>query len=127
MIRDLFPLYQGLTEQDVELGSSNATNLAEEPSYGAKKFFGLLKDLEQPIYSGSRCSKSSAMVKLLHIKSMGHWSKESFTMLLEFLKNELLPSRSMLAESYYEAKKIIKNLSISYDKIDACTNNCMLF
>ena len=58
---------------------------------------------------------------------MGHWSNESFTMLMEFLKNELLPSGSMLAESYYEAKKIIKDLGVSYDKIDACTNNCILF
>ena len=48
-------------------------------------------------------------------------------MLFEFLKNELLPSGSILVESYYEAKKIIKDLGPSYDKIDACTNNCMLF
>jgi len=52
------------------VGSLNATNLAKEPNYGAKKFFGLLKDLEQPTYSGSRCSKLSALLKLLHIKSM---------------------------------------------------------
>jgi len=33
----------------------------------------------------------------------------------------------MLAESYYKAKKIIKVLGLSYNKIDACTNNCVLF
>ena len=46
MRRDLFLVYQCLTELDAELGSSNAANLAEKPNYGAKKFFGLLHDLE---------------------------------------------------------------------------------
>jgi len=48
-------------------------------------------------------------------------------MLLEFLKNELLPMDSLSPNSYYEVKKIIKDLGLSYTKIDACVNDCMLF
>ena len=110
-----------------EQGSSSNPNFVEEPNEDAKRFYRLLKDFEQPAYPGCSSSKLSAMVKLLHIKSLGRWSNESFTMLLEFLKNDLLPSGSTLAESYYEAKKIIKDLGLSYNKIDACRNNCMLF
>ena len=33
----------------------------------------------------------------------------------------------MLAVSYYEAKKTIKDHGLSYNKIDACRNDCMLF
>lgn len=48
-------------------------------------------------------------------------------MLLKLLKEELLPDGTNLPNSYYKAKKIIKELGHSYDKIDACTNDCMLY
>jgi len=48
-------------------------------------------------------------------------------MLLEFLKNELLPPCSLLPDSYYEAKKMIRDLGLSYNEIDACVKNYMLF
>ncbi|KAH0781568.1 hypothetical protein KY290_001166 [Solanum tuberosum] len=43
------------------------------------------------------------------------------------LKGELLPDGANLPNSYYEAKKIIQELRLSYNKIDACTNDCMLY
>ena len=105
----------------------NFSEHCEEPNDNANKFYTLLRDLEQPLYEGSKCSKLSAVMKLLHIKTLGGWSNKSFSMLLEFLKNELLPSCSLLPDSYYEAKKMICDLGLSYKKIDACVNNCMLF
>ncbi|KAH0689484.1 hypothetical protein KY289_016842 [Solanum tuberosum] len=35
--------------------------------------------------------------------------------------------KANLSNSYYEAKKIIQELGLSYNKIDACTNDCMLY
>lgn len=32
-----------------------------------------------------------------------------------------------LPSSFYESKKMIKRLGLSYDKIDACPNHCMLY
>ncbi|KAH0685705.1 hypothetical protein KY290_017231 [Solanum tuberosum] len=58
---------------------------------------------------------------------MGNWSNASFTILLKLLKEELLPDGANLPNSYYEAKKIIQELGLSYNKIDACTNDCMLY
>ncbi|KAK6803468.1 hypothetical protein RDI58_001252 [Solanum bulbocastanum] len=43
------------------------------------------------------------------------------------LKEELLTDGANLPNSYYEAKKIIKELALSYNKIDACTNDCILY
>lgn len=48
-------------------------------------------------------------------------------MLLQFLKNHLLPKESTLPNCYYDAKKTVKDLGLSYEKIDACVNDCMLF
>ncbi|XP_060168937.1 uncharacterized protein LOC132599669 [Lycium barbarum] len=58
---------------------------------------------------------------------MGRWSNESFTMLLKMLEEELLPDGANLPNSYYEAKKVIRDLGFSYHKIDAYVNDCMLY
>ncbi|KAK6775826.1 hypothetical protein RDI58_026827 [Solanum bulbocastanum] len=58
---------------------------------------------------------------------MGRWSNESFTMLLKMVKEELLPDEADLPNTYYRAKKVIRNLGLSYKRIDACRNDCMLY
>ncbi|XP_019248394.1 PREDICTED: uncharacterized protein LOC109227650 [Nicotiana attenuata] len=122
LLRDMYPNIDGRT---VHTDCDNL--IEEEPNIEAKRFYRLLKDFEQPLYQNSKASKLSSLIKLLHIKSMGRWSNESFTMLLKMLKDELLPDGANLPKSYYEAKKIIQDLGLSYNKIDACTNNCMLY
>ena len=60
------------------------------------------------------------MLKCLH-----GWSNESFTSLLELLK-EAMPELNILT-SYNKTKSMVKNLGLDYEKIDACPNDCMLF
>ncbi|CAI0444825.1 unnamed protein product [Linum tenue] len=124
MLRDLYP--------NVDL-DDNGTAMDMEDTYNersndeADKFYRLLIDSEQPLYDGCKSSKLTTLLKLLHIKAQGKWSNESFTMLLKMMKEELLPEASNLPDSYYETKKINKDLGLSYVKIDACQNSCMLF
>ena len=47
-------------------------------------------------------------------------------MLLEFLL-DFLPSNAKLPKDYYKAKKIIKDLGLSYEKIHACPKDCVLY
>ncbi|XP_052176708.1 uncharacterized protein LOC127791014 [Diospyros lotus] len=127
IMRDFFPTLDALNKNRADFGGSSHNAQKEDPNDEAKKFYWLLTDLEQPLYEGSKSSKLSTIIKLLHIKSLGRWSNESFTMLLQILQDELLPDGSTLPNSYYEAKKIIQDLGLSYKKIDACVNNCMLY
>ena len=120
ILRDLYHEFH-------DVDSLNHDNQEEEPNGEAKAFYRLLKDSQDPVYEGCKTSKMIALVKLLHIKTLGRWSNESFTMLLQFLKDELLPNGSNLPDSYYGAKTIIKDLGLSYKKIDACVNDCMLY
>ncbi|XP_059284098.1 uncharacterized protein LOC132037582 [Lycium ferocissimum] len=108
-------------------GDNMNNNDEEEPNLEAKRFYKLLEDFELPLYESAKVSKLSTLVKLLHIKSIGHWSNESFTMLLKFLIEDLLLDGTNLPNSYYEAKKVIRDLGLSYKKIDACKNDCMLY
>lgn len=86
----------------------------------------LWKDAKQSLYPGcTKFSNLSFVVKLLHMKCLNGWSDKSVTSLLELLK-AAFPQAS-LPNSYYEARKIIKDLGLDYVKIDVCPNNCMLF
>ncbi|XP_075515419.1 uncharacterized protein LOC142550065 [Primulina tabacum] len=90
ILRDLYPNMNGFHRSGSEIGSSSENKHGEEPNDEAKKFYRLLKDSEQPTYPGCDTSKLSVLVKLLHIKSIGRWSNESFDMLLQLLK-QILP------------------------------------
>ena len=39
----------------------------------------------------------------------------------------MLPNDHKLPMKYYDVKKLISNLNMGYQKIDACVNDCMLF
>ena len=43
------------------------------------------------------------------------------------MKEKLLPNGSNLLDSYYKAKKMTKDLGLSYRKIDSCVKDCMLY
>ncbi|CAN1181790.1 hypothetical protein LINPERHAP2_LOCUS35617 [Linum perenne] len=125
LISDLHLNIGTSTEAGVDLDCDDV--LDDEPNEKAKKFYRLLDESEKPLYNGCKSSKLSILVKLLHIKTVGNWSNESFTMLLKLLKEDILPNDSTLPGSYYESKKLIRDLGLSYNKIDACDNNCMLY
>jgi len=91
------------------------------------RFSKLIRDAHQEVYPGSKnFSKLSIIVRLLHIKNLHGWSNVSFDMLLKVLE-ELLPENSCLPSSYQDCKLIIKDLGFSYEKIDSCPNDCVLF
>ncbi|CAN1159515.1 hypothetical protein LINPERHAP2_LOCUS22757 [Linum perenne] len=125
LITDLFPNIGSTTEATVGMEFDDVAH--DEPNEDAKKFYRLLDESKIPAFHGCKSSKLSILVKLLHIKTLGSWSNESFTMLLKLLKEDLLPTDSSLPDSYYESKKLIRDLGLSYTKIDACQNSCMLF
>lgn len=47
-------------------------------------------------------------------------------MLLSLFR-EVLPKRALVPNSYYEAKKVIQELSLDYNKIYAGKDDCVLF
>ncbi|KAF2318401.1 hypothetical protein GH714_006669 [Hevea brasiliensis] len=107
MLRDLYPRFCDQDTSHMDINTFTHDIHEEEPNDEVDKFYRLVKDFEQSLYQGSKSSKLSCLVKLLHIKSLGRWSNESFTMLLQLLKDELLPEGSTLPDSYYDAKKVI--------------------
>ncbi|KAL0006212.1 hypothetical protein SO802_013773 [Lithocarpus litseifolius] len=63
---------------------------------------------------------------MLNVKVMTKLSNKRLDMMLELLTN-VLPKGNLIPRSTYEAKKILRDLGMSYEHIDACKNDCALF
>ena len=57
---------------------------------------------------------------------MTNLSNKGLDMMLELL-TKVLPKGNLVPKSTYEVKKILRDLSMSYERIDACKNDCALF
>ncbi|KAL3834134.1 hypothetical protein ACJIZ3_008870 [Penstemon smallii] len=97
------------------------------PSEETKRFCKLLDDSRKPLYPGcKKFSKLSFLVQLLNIKCLGNMSDKTFTRILNLLR-EAFPTGVELPKSYYDTKKFTKEMGFSYDKYDACRNDCMIY
>lgn len=88
-------------------------------------FREFLNDGNQILQEGSNFTKLEFIVKLYHIKVLCRLSDKAMTMILELLRDAF--QQAKLPHSFYEAKKTIKKLGLTYTKIDACPNDCMLY
>ncbi|XP_048432154.1 uncharacterized protein LOC103942047 [Pyrus x bretschneideri] len=122
-LNDVF--VQPLTEEGV--GPSTEPPIGEGRPEEVKTFFKLLEDADQDLWPGCKeFKKLEAVVRLYQIKRLAGMPDEIFTTLLELIKR-MLPEGDCLPESCYKAKKLINDLGLSYVKIDACPNDCMIY
>ncbi|XP_040374691.1 uncharacterized protein LOC121052850 [Rosa chinensis] len=97
------------------------------PNQTTSHFLKLLEGAQLPLYPGcKRFTALSFIVRMMHNKVLHGWSDKSFTGLLKNLASAF-PEGVLLPKSYYEARKITKDLGFTYQTWDACRNNCMLF
>ena len=99
-------------------------NLEKSPSHG--NFENLFNEVNKLLYPG--CRKFSALtflVKLMHVKVLNCWSDKSFDMLLQFLIDAFLEG-SNIPKTYYDAKKMLRELGLGYNSIHACKYDCTL-
>ncbi|XP_010695706.1 uncharacterized protein LOC104908312 [Beta vulgaris subsp. vulgaris] len=128
----LYEAFEMATQEvDAEVGEAvdekAKVDIRGDPSEEAKTFYKLMEDLELSLYPGCKnFSKLSFLLKLFHIKCLGGITDKSLSMILDLFK-EALSENNTLPESFYEAQKTVKKLSLNSIKIDACPNNCMLF
>ncbi|KAH7851985.1 hypothetical protein Vadar_019139 [Vaccinium darrowii] len=109
--------------EDQIRGNSTNTNQGEE----VKRFDRLLNDARREVYPNcSSFSLLSFVIKLFNLKVTNHMTNKAVDMWLHFLRR-LLPQGNLVSKSIYETRKILRDLGLSYDFIDACINDCVLF
>ncbi|XP_042407837.1 uncharacterized protein LOC121997478 [Zingiber officinale] len=98
-------------------------NYTENP----EEFMKFLEESEKPLYKGcQRYTKLSALVKLYNTKARHGMSDALFSdLLLDF--GDMLPNNHNLPSSMYDVKKMLSCLSLTHEKIHACSNDCILY
>ncbi|KAA0031799.1 uncharacterized protein E6C27_scaffold848G00410 [Cucumis melo var. makuwa] len=99
----------------------------DESCNTSNTFDTMFDDAKKPLYPGcKKFTKLSALVRLYNLKVRYGWSNTSFSELLSII-SDLLPDNNEIPTSLYEAKKTLGALGLSYQKIDACPNDCCLY
>ena len=68
----------------------------------------------------------SAVTQLLNLKSEFNMSVSCYDRMIAIIKSMLLESER-LPENLYKSKRMVSELGLGYEKIDACPNHCMLY
>ena len=118
--------------EDLQRGTCMETNRGEGstnqgPNKEFNKFSNLWNEAQTQLYPGCQnYTKLSFLVRLMHNKIMTNSSIKAFNMNLELFK-DALPMGETLPKSYYEVRKLMRDLGLGYVNIDACPNDCTLF
>ncbi|KAM3319113.1 hypothetical protein P3S67_006313 [Capsicum chacoense] len=111
---------------NVDAESRHGEGVGERLPEDATKFFKLLEEAKQQLYSGcENFSKLSFTIRLFLFKSLHGLSNAAFSNLLVFIKE--IFRFAQIPESFNKAINVIRDLGLDYDKIHACPNDCMLF
>ena len=127
IIQDVFPYYPGYhgdaPHNVVEENAEVHFNDMVDDDYA--KYERLLRESQTPLYEGSEETVLSVILHAMEIKVENGWSDTSVDKfckwLHKFFKGHNFPV------SYSRIKKILKDLSLGYEKIDVCEFNCYLF
>ncbi|CAM8944243.1 unnamed protein product [Rhodiola kirilowii] len=102
-------------------------NVADEFVTRTQVLESLRNDSELPLYEGCfKYTRLYATLKIFNLKEKNGWSDVSFTKLLTLVK-DMLPEDNTLPNRCYEAKKVMCPMGIDYEKIHACSNDCILY
>nr|XP_025625964.1 uncharacterized protein LOC112718415 [Arachis hypogaea] len=131
MLNDIFGSaannFDGVDDEPVEeRNNSFPIHIEDDTQEESDRIRELLKDGNRRLYPEcTKYSKLSFIVELYHIKVLCGATDKTFSMILDLLKRAF--PHANLPVSFYEAKKMIKQLGLGYEKIHVCPNNCMLF
>ncbi|KAI5344937.1 hypothetical protein L3X38_012814 [Prunus dulcis] len=109
--------------EEIDMDDNDFGDFGSDPY----EFANVIGNGDQPVYPGCRkYTKLSALVKLYNLKTKHGMSDVCFTELL-ILQGDLLPEGNTIPTSMYEAKKTLCALGLSYEKMHACLNDCILY
>jgi hypothetical protein len=89
-------------------------------------FFKLLKASKEPLHEHTKVTLLAFITQLMAIKSKYFFSNNFYNDLMKLNSDILLKPHKVLKDMY-QSKKMMSALSLKYEKIDICPDNCMLF
>jgi hypothetical protein len=114
----------------------DASSHEELPNADVKLFYDMLEAADEPLWeidingeTKVKCEKHtvlSAVTQCLNLKSDFQMTEDNFNRMMSIIKS-MLPVGEKLPRDFYQAKKLVRGVSMEYKKIDVCPNNCMLY
>jgi hypothetical protein len=89
-------------------------------------FFDMLRTLEESLHDHMTVSVLTFITRIISIKSKFVFSNKCYKELLS-LFSDVLSSNHKMSKDIYQSKKLLSALSMEYEKIDMCKDNCMIF
>jgi hypothetical protein len=86
----------------------------------------MLKASEEPLHEHTTVSVLAFITRITSINSKFTFSNKCYKELLR-LFNDVLPSNHKIPTDMYPSKKLLPSLSMEYEKINVCKDNCMIF
>ncbi|XXG59154.1 hypothetical protein AAC387_Pa04g1284 [Persea americana] len=104
------------------------TNAEAIHSNAMHHFEKMLDASQRPLYPGWSPNNTilDFVIKMMEQKVEGKWSNKSFNNVMQIQK-ALLPDGNLVPDSIYAAKKILRDLGLGCEHIDAYHNDCALF
>jgi len=97
----------------VDLGVDHVPASDDEITPFARAFYRMIDSANQPVHENTTHSSLSAVAHLLALKSQYNMSITHFEANLELI-NELLPPESKVPKDFYQSKKLLEGLGMSY-------------
>jgi hypothetical protein len=78
------------------------------------------------VHNGTELTLLQAMTRLMGMKSKYNFLNQCYTDIVKFII-DLIPAKHNMPKYLYQSKKIVADLRMDYEKIDACEIFCMFF
>jgi tRNA G26 N,N-dimethylase Trm1 len=98
----------------------------DPPIVEVEVFFKLLKASKEPLHEHTEVTLLAFITQLMAFKSKYFFSNNFYNDLMKLNSDILLKPHKVLKDMY-QSKKMMSALSLKYEKIDICPDNCMLF
>ena len=116
-----------IEENNVHSDEPLPLQLPEDPNSHAKQFFDMLSAANNPLYPGCKTYTQMSMIgRLANLKSDFRIPERLYDEICRIIK-DALPEPNTMTTGFYDTKKQIAGLGLPVEKIDCCTNGCMIY
>jgi hypothetical protein len=100
--------------------------VSEDPPPEVQNFCRLLATSEEKVHDGTDMTVVQVVTCLMGFKSKYSFSNQCNNDIMKFVI-DLIPMKHNMPKDVCRSMKIVANLGMDYEKIDACKKDCMLF
>ncbi|CAM8891125.1 unnamed protein product [Rhodiola kirilowii] len=112
---------------DVDIPESSDFCEHQTENFEANRFFNILNSCSDPAYEGCTTdTELSINMKMLATKANYGLSEGAFNAVCDTMKN-LIGGENNIPSSFKQAKKLVADLGMGYQRIDVCVGGCMIY